>query len=66
MTHLKGEALNVGFDGSIKVEFHGSKVIPLCGNVGNKDIGKQAKHMASSEFKYDRRIWSEYSDPAEK
>ena len=31
MNHLKGEALNVGFDGGIKLEFHGAKVIPLCG-----------------------------------
>ena len=32
MNHLKGEALNVGFDGSIKLDFHGAKVIPLSPN----------------------------------
>ncbi len=26
MTHLRGEALNVGFDGCIKLEFHGARV----------------------------------------
>jgi len=26
MNHLKGAALNVGFDGGIKLEFHGAKV----------------------------------------
>ena len=39
MNHLKGEALKVGFDGGIKLEFHGAKEIPpvpmgLCGNGG--------------------------------
>ncbi|MFC1556510.1 hypothetical protein ACFL4Q_03335 [candidate division KSB1 bacterium] len=34
MTHLKGEALNVDFDGGIKLEFHGAEVIPLSGNGG--------------------------------
>ena len=49
---LKDEALNVGFDGGIKLEFHGAKVIPLSGTgyedvphsgiAGKKDNGKQA------------------------
>ena len=28
MNRLKGEVLNEGFDGGIRLEFHGAKVIP--------------------------------------
>lgn len=30
MTHQKGEALNVGFDKSVKLEFNGAKVTSEC------------------------------------
>ena len=30
MNHQKGEALNVGFDGSDNLEFHGAKVTSEC------------------------------------
>jgi len=29
MNHLKGEALNVDFDGGIRLEFHGAKSNPV-------------------------------------
>ena len=32
--HPEGAIMKVGFDGSIKLEFHGAKVIPLSGNGG--------------------------------
>ena len=41
MNHLKGEALNVGFDGGIKLEFNGAKVIPLGGNGGLHFLNKR-------------------------
>ena len=38
MTHLKGEALNVGFDGEIKLEFHGAKVTSDGGLLAHRDL----------------------------
>jgi len=38
MTHLKGEALNVGFDGSFKLEFHGLKVTSDGGLLAHRDL----------------------------
>ena len=38
MTHLKGEALNIGFDGGIKLEFHGAKVTSDGGLLAHRDL----------------------------
>ena len=38
MTHLKGEALNVSFDGSIKLEFHGARVTSDGGLLAHRDL----------------------------
>jgi hypothetical protein len=38
MIHLKGEALNVGFDRSIKLEFHGAKVTSDGGHLAHRDL----------------------------
>ncbi len=32
--HPEGESMKVGFDGGIRFEFHGARVIPLSGNGG--------------------------------
>ena len=37
MNHLKGEALNVGFDRGINLEFHGAKVTSDGGPPENAD-----------------------------
>jgi len=38
MNHLKGEALDVGFDRSIKLEFHGTKVTSDRGFLVYRDL----------------------------
>ena len=38
MNHLKGEALNVGFDRGIKLEFHGAKVTSDGGLLAHRDL----------------------------
>ncbi|MCH7782590.1 hypothetical protein IID62_05935 [candidate division KSB1 bacterium] len=36
MNHQKGEALNVGFDESVKLEFNGAKVTSECNDKKKK------------------------------
>ncbi len=38
MNNLKGEALNVGFDGGIKLVFHGAKVTSDGGILAHRDL----------------------------
>ena len=38
MNHLKGKALNVGFDRGIKLEFHGAKVTSHGGLLAHRDL----------------------------
>ena len=49
MNHLKGEALNEGFDGSIKLEFHGTKVTSNDGLPAYRDLDKAFVLFYSAE-----------------
>jgi hypothetical protein len=45
MNHLKGEALNVGFDRGIKLEFHGAKVTSDGGLLAHRDQSSRAQQV---------------------